>query len=77
MGDKIGTGLETVCGKRCLDGEFLLGKMFYVRKFNIAFFAKRRHNAPLLCSSVSSLAFFRRSEYGTLASLKIILRALF
>ena len=77
MGDKIGMGSDTVRGRRCLDGECLLGKMFSVRGFIIAFFAKRRHSVPLLCSRVSSLAFFRRSEYGTKVSLKIILRALF
>ena len=40
MGDKIGTSPETVRGRRCLDGECLLGKMFSVRSFIIAFFCK-------------------------------------
>ena len=54
MGDKIGTGSETVRGRRCLDEECLLGKMFSVRRFIIAFFAKWRHIVTLLCSRVSS-----------------------
>ena len=77
MGYKNKTGSETVYGKRRLDGESLLGKTFSVRRFIIAFFANWRYNVPLLCSKSFQLGLLRRSQYGTLASLKIILRALF
>jgi len=58
-----------------------MGTVFWENVFCVKvyyyIFVKRRHDVPLLCSKVSNLALFRRSEYGTLASLKIILRALF
>ena len=58
-------------------GSVFWGKMFSVQGFFNTFLAKQRQNVHLLCSSLSSLAFFWRSEYGILASSKIIPRQSF
>jgi len=47
------------------------GENIFRVKVSCCIFAKRRNNFPLPCSRISSSAFLRRGEFGTLASLKL------
>jgi len=78
MEDKIRTDSDTVHGRWCLDRECLLGKIFSLRRFIIAFFFLHNGGKTFLCCAQEFPAWsFLEGADGTLASLKIILRALF
>jgi len=77
MGDKIATGSETVRGRWCLDGGCLLGKMLSMKVYYFIFYKTEAQRSPPALKSFQLGLFLGRSEYVTLASLKIILRALF